>query len=69
MTMKTIKNVTHDLLPIVSDISEQLLLLNNVKNASDHIKLLHTAKNNVLLIEKYLLALDKEAQENGIKKA
>ena len=68
MKVRTIRNIPHDLLPIIRDITDQLVLLRNVKNANDYIKLLDAAKNNSFLIEKYLLDLDKEAQENGINK-
>jgi hypothetical protein len=68
MKIKTIKNIPHDLLPIIRDISDQLILLRTVKSASDHIKLLNVAKDNVFLIEKYLLELDKEAQKKIVLK-
>jgi len=68
MTIRTIKNIPHDLLPIIRDIAEQLVLLRNVNNVSDHIKLLDATQNNTFLVEAYLLALDKEAQEKGIEK-
>ncbi len=63
MTTKNIKNVPHDLLPIIRDISDQITLLRNVKSANDYKKLLDAAKNNVFLVEQYLLNLEKEAQE------
>lgn len=69
MTVRTIKNVPHDLLPIVRDLHDQLWLLRTVKNAIDHTKLLDAAKGNIFLMEKYLLALDTEAAEHGIEKA
>lgn len=69
MTTRTIKNVPHDLLPIVRDLNDSLELLRNVRNASDHAKLLDAAKGNIFLVEKYLLTLDAEAQEQGIEKA
>jgi hypothetical protein len=62
--MRTIRNIPHDLLPIVRDITDQLKLLRTVKSASDHIKLLDATQNNAFLIEEYLISLDKEAQEN-----
>lgn len=69
MTIRTIKNIPHDLLPIIRDINDQLSLLRNIKNAVDHVKLLDAAEGNIFLVEKYLLALDTEAQEHGIEKA
>ncbi|KTD32186.1 hypothetical protein Lnau_3097 [Legionella nautarum] len=69
MTIRTIKNVPHDLLPIIRDISDQITLLRSVKSAIDHKNLLDAAENNAFLIEKYLLTLDKEAQQNNIEKA
>ena len=39
------------------------------KSAVDHVKLLDAAKGNIFLVEKYLLALDIEAQEHSIEKA
>lgn len=69
MTIRTIRNVSHDLLPIVCDINDQLILLRSIKSVIDHVKLLNAAKDNIFLIEKYLLALDIEAQEHGIEKA
>ena len=69
MTVRTIKNVSHDFLPIVGDINEQLMLLSKVRTAVDHTKLLDAAKNNIFLMGKYLQALDAEAQEWGIDKA
>lgn len=69
MTMKTIKNIPHDLLPMIQDIAEQLMLLCTVKNAIDHSKLLEATQNNIFLVEQYLLALDKEADQHGIQKA
>lgn len=65
MTIKTIKNVPHDLLPIIRDINDQLVLLRNVKNAIDHMKLLDAAKSNIFLVEKYLLSLDSEGMNYG----
>lgn len=67
--MKTIRNIPHVLLPVVRDVSDQLLLMRNVKSASDHIKLLKAAKDNIFLLEQYLLTLDEEAKQNGIEKA
>lgn len=69
MTIRTIKNVPHDLLPVIRDVNDQLTLLCNVKSAVDHVKLLDAAKGNIFLVEKYLLALDADAQEHGIEKA
>ena len=68
MTTRTIKNVSHDLLPIIRDINDQLILLRDVRSAIDHIKLLDAAEGNIFLVEKYLLNLDMEAQEHGIEK-
>lgn len=68
-TTRTIKNVSHDLLPIIGDINEHLGLLRNVRSANDHTKLLEVAQGSILLVEKYLQALDAEAQEHGIEKA
>lgn len=69
MTARTIRNVPHDLLPIIRDINDQLSLLRKVKSAIDHSRLLDAATGNVFLVEKYLLALDTEAQEQGIERA
>lgn len=69
MTTKTIKNIPHDLLPMIRDITDQLDLLRNVKNASDHTQLLDATQSNAFLIEKYLLALEKEAEEQNITKS
>lgn len=69
MTARTIKNVSHDLLPIIRDMNDQLTLLRNVRNAIDHTKLLEAATGSIFLVEKYLLALDAEADERGIAKA
>lgn len=69
MTIRTIKNIPHDLLPMIRDISDQLALLRTVKNASDHTQLLDATQSNAFLIEKYLLALEKEAEAHGIVKS
>lgn len=68
MTIRTIRNIPHDLLPIIHDIHDQLELLQNVKTASDHMKLLEAARGNIFLAEEYLFSLEKEAKENGIEK-
>lgn len=68
MTTRTIKNVSHDLLPIIHDVNDQLTLLRNVRKAIDHTKLLEAAIDSIFLVEKYLLSLDTEADEQGIEK-
>lgn len=61
MTTRTIKNVPHDLLPIIWDMNDLLVLMRKVRSAADHTKLLDAAKDCIFLVEKYLLDLDIEA--------
>lgn len=66
--MKTIKNVPHDLQPMIENMQEKLTLLQSVQSISDHLKLVASLQDNAFLIEKYLAALEKEANDHGIEK-
>lgn len=68
MNVKTIKNVTHDLLPIINDLYDQIDLLENAVNESDKKQLIDTAKNSTFLIKEYLISLENAVKENSIKK-
>lgn len=68
MTIKTIKNVTHDLLPVINDLHDQIDLLINADNENDRKQLIDAAKNTTFLIKEYLLSLERSAKENHIEK-
>lgn len=68
MTVKTIKNVTHDLLPIINDLHDQIDLLENTNNDDDRRQLMDAAKNTTFLVKKYLISLEKDYKEIGIEK-
>lgn len=66
--MKTIRNVHHDLQPIIKNMQEKLILLHSVPSISDLVKLADSLQDSTFLVEKYLDALEKEAKEHGIEK-
>lgn len=68
MKIKTIKNVTHDLLPVINDLHDQIDLLINADNENDRKQLIDVAKNTTFLIKEYLLSLERIAKENHIEK-